>query len=148
MSGFADIYAGMERLERQIREAGRRGLHDSIPLLESDAKASGAYNDQTGATRASTVAFIVTEGDGGSDRAEAALAAGEALNPGHGTAEEITLDNLAETDYAILTAMMDYDKFLEIKNAGAHAVIEPAMTQQAGQVAARVFAAIRLELGE
>ncbi len=141
--GWDTIFQGLDALEQRIEQAAIRGLERGAEQLEAQAKATDAYNDQTGATRASTVAFVAHRGDDGSTDVNAARAAGDAHNPEKGITVSFSyMPAEAENPHVILTAMMRYDIHLETARAGQNAFIGPTLVANSPMVADAAFAAI------
>lgn len=59
----------------------------AVPVIEADAKATDSYNDDTGATRAGTVAYVATEAEERDEVVEAVEAA-NALRPESASVED------------------------------------------------------------
>ena len=140
---FDPILAALDSiLVPAIEEALAAGLQSGAEQLQSLAQATSAYNDDTSATRSGTVAYAATPQDDGSAAFDAALAAVEAHNPGHGQSVGIG-ESVDENSYAVvLTSATDYINHLESDHAGARAFIAPTMQQNAPQITAAVAAAL------
>src|SRR5215212_1906113 len=129
MTDFADIFAGLDHMERTIEQGATKGLQTGAGLLQGIAQASTAYDDQTGATRAGTVAYAATPKDDGSGAFAAALAAVQEHNAEHafsGTTDEGVDD---DTYAVVLTVPTDYIGHLVVEHAGAHDPIGGVMQQ-------------------
>jgi hypothetical protein len=144
-SDFSSALAGLDELFKRVEAGAARGLAAGADALEADAQGATVYRDVSGATRASTVAYVAWSQDDGSGAAAAALAAGEAKNPGRGVRESADIGGQDQV-VVVLTAMMDYDADLETRRAGAQAFLGPALDQHAGQLLAAAGRGIAEEL--
>jgi len=143
--GFESIFIDLDALAPRIVGGAVRGLIGAADELADAARGSGAYEDQSGATRAGTTAYVVggnVDGSGALARGAAEVAA---RNPGHEFVESI--DGGGENEVVVvLTVPTDYADDLETKNAGAHAFIGPAMTSGVGALQAAALSGIAQEL--
>lgn len=118
-----------------VNEAAAVGAEEAAPIFEALTQQTDRYKNDTGATRASTVAYVAGRED---DRAEQARAAGEALNPGKSVEEQAEPEDPSAAATIITTAFMYYDDPLE-----AHTeFIAHATATANGQVADQIFATI------
>lgn len=115
MKASAQIRDQLRQLERQIRAGAAAGMARAAAEVEGVALATESYEDDTGATRAGTLAFVAGDGDSGRGRVREAAAEVEYLNPGSAVVEAIT--GPARGDLAlILTAITSYSAFLELRD--------------------------------
>lgn len=136
--GFDTMKQGLDTLAQRIDLAAREGLVDAVPTVEAHLKATTAYNNQTGATRASSIVFV--EGAEGADVTDA-IAQVVALNPGFEAAESMDTDPDAIT--VIATAYTEYTLDLHTDYGGQHAFLDDVLVGDAGYLADEAFAAIR-----
>lgn len=131
---------GFDRLLKHLAELGdaaapaaAQAMKPGAAALEATAKSSSGYEDQTGATRAATTAYVM---GGGLDESGAVTAAADVVadkNPGKSfvtDGDEIGPDEVA----VILTVPTIYDEDLETKKSGAYAHLGPALTQARPQL--------------
>jgi hypothetical protein len=138
---FIAMYRTLELLGERADRAMLRSLQYSTRELENAAKETDAYNDDTRATRESTVAFVL--GHDTMNRAGWAEAVAESLREGHGV-RTIQADeaNIGGSGYTIvLTAGTDYTQHLELANAGQNAFLVPTMDEYCPRIAERTFRA-------
>lgn len=135
MPRHSDIAAGLDRLQRTAIEAARRGLQTGAAELTGAMQATTAHGDDTGATRASYVAY--EESQGGAFGT--ALSAASALNPGH-TASESVGGGGEDVIAVVATSATDYQRDLE---TGDLATIGPLFDQYAGKIATAAFDAVK-----
>ena len=139
---FSEIIAGLDRLPQLLAQAAARGLAQGAQALEADALGTNAYNDDTGGTRAGTVAYVATADDDGSAAFNAAYGAAETENPGHGASEEAGEQPDADTMYVVLTVATDYAWVLEQGHGGAHAFVGRTMQEHAAAIQQAAAAAV------
>jgi hypothetical protein len=148
---FAQLERELDELTRRITAAARRGLEAEAQAMERDAKNTSAYLGMSGATRASTIAFVVDEGDDGSARLAAAYAtAAEHLAGFVGHAGNAHLEPSGAVGpgeiAVVLTVPTDYIDNLEIEHGGEKAFIGPTMDKFRSRLARRAARSIREEL--
>jgi hypothetical protein len=152
--GWDEMFAELDALPERLMDALRAGMATRTPQLESTAKATGLYRDQTGATRASTIAFVEGVDDG---KLEAAQATGqavydasrEALSLPPRTAVINEADDAPDDPTSIraaATAMMDYDLLLCRSHAEAHNFLGEAMDVGADALAEGAWNGLRAVL--
>ncbi len=117
-----DEYA--QHIERQSEIGLRAGAADATSYMRSIGP-----HGATGATRAGSVAYVVTPGDSGSSALGAAVSAVEALRPGASATSSGTLAPGAIG--VVITVPTNYQASLEVDNAGAQAVITPTLNAYA-----------------
>lgn len=128
--GFESIFAGLDKLVRQVEQAAVVGLDAGASALQAEAQATDAYAGVTGATRAGTVAYVSGVGVDTASVFGQAVAEVRDRNPEHvlvETAEGGGPDELV----VVLTVPSDYIQLLETGVAGEKAFIGPTMTKQA-----------------
>src|SRR5262245_60090026 len=124
---FAQWRAEIERWRLRVQLGAAQGMAEAMPALQAAARSTDLYADDTGATRGSTVGYVVS-GDGQlsqEDIADNALAFAEERNPGSGSDEyvDVAPDEVA----GFLTAFTDYAPDLENRGGGADGFIGPTM---------------------
>lgn len=144
-NGFDGILAGLEQLGRDIEAAAVRGLANGAAEIQATARASAAYTNDSGATRASTVAFVVVGGGADGTVVDAALAEAEQNRPGSGQAVELSFVD-RDNPRVVVTAMTNYVEPLVVKYAGQNDFLGPTMDSDAPRLMDAAFAAIEQEL--
>jgi hypothetical protein len=132
-----NVLAGLDRMMARISDGIDQGLNAGATLIETTDKETEAYHGMSGATRASSTAYVIGNGKDGSSEASAGYqAAVEALTgfTGHEgqalkTDSGITLQS-AERGI-ILTTFTDYAQDLETANAGEKAHLGPSLLSKA-----------------
>lgn len=133
MGTFDDILRHLDDLPRRQIAGAVEGARVGAQTLQDAARETGTYQNQSGATRAGTVAYVVGGGYDGSGLLHQAVAAAEQLNPGQTethTAGTVGPDEIV----VILTAATTYAGVLETRFAGQQAFIEPTMTAYANEL--------------
>jgi hypothetical protein len=115
-------------MEAHDQQRAARGLAVGAQAMQATMQQTTAYNDDTGATRAGTVAYVVTPQDDGSAAVGDAVAAVEAENLGRSATGRGTLPGEIGV---VATVPTDYQRHLEVMQAGAHAVLAPGLTAHA-----------------
>ena len=136
---LAQFAADHELWTRAVYRAAAEGVAAAMGALEADAKGTGIYADDTGATRGSTVGYVVS-GDGQIDeegRANAAFSVAEHRNPGSATDDYEDVG--AQEVVGILTVFTVYALDLETSRGG---FIGPTMDGGAPQLHNAAMAAI------
>lgn len=133
MTDFDNVFRALDQMQRQIEQAAVDGLRQAAGEVTAFLQASDAYGDQTGATRAGSIAFVVTPEDDGSGEFNAAYGAVAELNPGHAYAEDAEGPGPDEL-MLVATVPTDYQQHLETANAGDHATLRPAMEALGPQI--------------
>lgn len=136
MSGEEQIIANLQRLAQAQIAAIPDGLRSGAARIESDAAATTAYQGMSGATRASTVAYVVGAGADETSQATAAAntAAGLLQNfTGHeGRSQLSSVPGPGLwVAWIILTVMTDYILKLETERAGEKAFIADTLLSNA-----------------
>jgi hypothetical protein len=142
---FSQLYAWLDTAEDRVTRGAHTGLEKGASVLEDAAKATAAYNDQTGATRAGTVAAVISTIDDGSGKLSSAQGAAEGLNPGHGQ-NNVSIGPSADAVVVALTSQTDYAIDLETEHAGRNAFIAPTMQQYSGQLDQFAAAGVKQEI--
>lgn len=146
MSGeFDNVFRALDQLQRAIIEAAEDGLRQAAEDVTAFLQASDAYGDQTGATRAGSIAFVATPQDDGSGEFNAAYGAVAELNPDHAYAEEAG-GPAADEIMLVATVPTDYQQHLETANAGDHATLRPSMEALTPQIQATWTRAVEAKL--
>lgn len=126
MGDFDAILARLAEMERLAEQGAADGLRLGASGVQDALQATTAYNNDTGATRAGSVVYVVGEGVNDLDRVEAAAQAAEALNPGHSQAAPA--GTVEDGHIAVVaTSATDYADHLETEQAGARAFLGPIM---------------------
>ena len=100
------------------------GLKGAAAGVTFEMRQTVAHGDQTGATRANYTAYAVGRGADGSQELGRAVAAVEALNPGHSETGSVTINGELGV---VVTSATDYQDKLETENAGQKAVLGPTI---------------------
>jgi len=117
--------------------------------VEDDAKSTDTYQNVTGATRASTVAFA-HDAVQLPEIAFEAVAVANNLNPGHADDDSLPpLDgmNIGELALTVMTAT-DYSYWLNIRNGGESMYLEAAIANNIDLIMKEVVEYIDLEVSE
>lgn len=131
---LADIERGLREMEAFYRQRAARGLRAGAADMQATMRATTVYNDDTGATRAGTVAYVVGDGDSGASVLAEAVDAVEDKNPGSSATAPVTIDG----DLGVVaTIPTDYQEELEFANQGDRAVLGPALDLFADTLTAR-----------
>ncbi len=118
-SGFDTIFRFLDELPQEVKRAAVVGLKNGAAAMESEAQSTGTYNDQSTATRASTIAYVATsENDGSSEALRAYDEAVSRLADFRGHSGQPLIEDSGETIgpdevKVILTSMDDYVQWLE-----------------------------------
>lgn len=132
---FSAIDRFLDSFVEQVTARARVGLAAGANDMQAAMRQTSAYNDDSGATRAGTVAYVVGPGATGAAELAAAVRAVEAENPGHGA----TAGGALAGDVGVVaTIPTDYQRFLESERAGQNAVLAPALAAFADELTARV----------
>lgn len=151
---FEKIEQWLDDLPMMIPLAAEEALQPAVTRLMQAAEDSRLYGNRSGATRASTIAYVAGSA-GETGGFGAAAGAGEALieayfaftgkrpRPIDRVAIE-TVEPLGGPDatHVILTALMEYDEFLFTVNGGAKNALGEALLAQGPNLAAVAFAGI------
>lgn len=130
MSDFDDFLAPFDRwVGGQVKKAGR-GLVAGAARLEARAKSTRAYQDDTGATRAGTVAYVVGESD---ERFTEAIAAVLDKNPLEIASEELPGPEPG-VGRIVLTVPLTYTVLLELARAGANGFLFVSLYHEVGGI--------------
>lgn len=138
------LLEGLDRLEAAILAAAREGMEQGAELMQGVAVATDAYQDDTGATRAGTVAYVAGARGGGAADVRRAAAEVRRLRFDD---DQVELDQVAGPtgqDLAIvLTVPTRYAIDLETAHAGEHSFIRGTVLGQASRVFQLVMTNIR-----
>ena len=147
--GFDDIFSRLDALIPEVKRKAVEGARRGASLLQGDAQETNAYAGMSGATRASTVAYVATTEDDGSSKIGAALAAAESFLDGftghRGVAvlEDSGLSLDTDQVRIILTAPTDYIEGLHVWHGGQKAFLGDALESNAPQVFELIADAIK-----
>lgn len=125
--GFSQWRAELLAWQLRTHRAAAEGVSAAMPALESAARSTTIFHDDTGATRGSIVGYVVA-GDGSldqSDRADSAYNFAEERNPGSATDDYIAVG--ASEVVGILTTFTFYAPDLENRGGGENGFIGPTM---------------------
>jgi hypothetical protein len=125
---FSQIYAWLDTAESRITQGAHNGLTHGAGQLQAAAEQTAAYQDKTGATRAGTVAAVISTLDDGSGQLQAAAQAANEANPGHGE-QHVDLGPSEGQIAVVLTSQTDYAWVFAATHAGAHDWIGPTLDQ-------------------
>lgn len=139
---FVILDAQLEELERRVTEDIKRAMEQIAPAVQDAAQATTVYNNVTGATRASTVAYVLGLGDAYHPSFFLAFNEAESLNPGHGDPDPPRPPLPGEITLYVLSAT-DYSKWLNERRGSASAYLLDAIATNSGALQAAVNAAIR-----
>lgn len=113
--------------QRDTHLAAARGIAAEMPSLQTAARATELYGDDTGATRGSTVGYVIA-GDGSFDQegiADAAMDFADNRNPGSGSDDYV---EVSEGEIAgFLSAFTFYAPDLENRGGGTNGFIGSTM---------------------
>lgn len=132
MDGFDEAIAFLTALPRLVPAAAAAALDEQAPGVESDAQATVRYQDDTGATRGSTVAYVA--GGGAGALVGLAFSVAESLNPDHAVVEEESDPAGEQGATLVLTTFTDYTADLITMQGGARDFLAATMEQHAGQL--------------
>ena len=142
---IAEMIAGLTRLEAELIAAARRGMEDGAAQLQAVAVTTPAYNDDTGATRASTTAYVATSRGGGAAVIRRAAAEVRRLRFNDGQDELIEAEGpRGENLMIVLTVPTSYVIDLEERLAGLQAFLAPTLYSEAP----RIWAGVQREIAE
>lgn len=146
--GIDAIIANLRRLAQRSEAALAEGLGDGARIVEGDAQQTEAYVGMSGATRASTLAYVATQANSGESEAQGAYNAAAGLLQGYtgheGRPELVSVPGPGASEaWVVLTTPTDYAIKLETEFAGEKAFLADAMHQDAPHVQAAVVAALR-----
>lgn len=137
VSRWQDLYDGLVGLEREILKAEVRAARQGARDVERYAQQTWKYNDETGATRASTVAFV--KGFTRDDRIAEAEAIASQLNPGYAisAAEAVELyegDESGNQIEIVLTTGTIYTIYLETARGGQNAFLVSTLAAEYSEI--------------
>jgi hypothetical protein len=147
--GRGDFYKNLKGLQREILKAQVRAMRRGALMMQDTARNTVAYNDDTGATRASTFAFVqnFTRDEVPSLYENIA----DAINPGYGistvravyTSDEDFESPEAGDPAIILSTGTSYTRWLETAYGGHNAFLGPTIDEEGPAVYALVVEYIR-----
>lgn len=146
------VLAGLDQMMKRMSDGIDQGLNAGANLIEATDKETEAYLGMSGATRASSTAYVIGNGKDGSAEVSAGYQAAEAALTGftghEGRAQKtdsgITLQSSERG--IILTSFTDYAQALEIENAGAKAHLGPSLLSKAKVVTGFVATSVKQKL--
>jgi hypothetical protein len=131
---LTDVLARLDAYEAHVLAQVRRGASAGASEAEQAMQSTLAHGDVTGATRAGYRAIVVGPGQSGASELAGAVAAVEALNPGHSATSS---GRLAGDVGVIFTCPTDYQADLEQQQAGKKAVLGPTLDAYRDELTAR-----------
>jgi hypothetical protein len=145
---MSDMLTNWRRLTTQTIDAIRPGLEAGADIIEADAAQTTAYRGMSGATRASTIAYVADVGDRGDAEILSAYNAAAGLLQGFQGHEGQPHLGLvrgpgAHEAWIILTVPTDYILSLETEAAGEKAFLADTLHQDAPQAFNALVAALR-----
>lgn len=153
-AGFEAIIDALRFVGQVLEAAALQGMIDAAQVVEQDASITRLYDDETGATRQSTTAYVAG-GDYNGDsivdarRAQAqalydqALAAGVVGRKSFAVVDEVEPAQADSSFILILTALMDYDLFLATMQGGARDFITESLVGNAGLIQQQIARKLR-----
>ncbi len=151
MGDFDQVFRRLDALIPTARRGAIAGLVGAAPSVQASAQATTAYRGMSGATRDSTVAFVVADERPNPPEPDAAFAnaardlsgfVGHAGNPLSEPAGDVPADAIR----VVLTSMTDYVEALEADHAGQKAFLGPTMQAQAPRLTRAAARGIAAEL--
>lgn len=134
LSGIDDAIAWLTAFPALVPAAAATALEGVAQAMTNDAQATARYQDDTGATRASTIAYThdatgVVEGAG---LVGAAYQGAETYNGDHAVVEEVPDPAAPGGVTVVLTTFTDYTDDLVTMQGGARDFLGSTLTQHAG----------------
>lgn len=147
-TGISAMIRKLRDLKIEAVTAMEQGMDAGAANIEAEAAATTAYAGMSGATRASTIAYVATEQHTGAGAAQAAYGAAAAHLTGfQGHEGQPYLGPVPgpgpDTIQIVETVPTDYIAEIEFDNAGAKAFLADALHQQAPQAFDEVVQAVR-----
>lgn len=140
--GFSALFRHLDELVEESAQLAAEGLRPGASTLEARARATTAYQDDTGATRDGTVAYVIGGGVDDSSIIETAAGLVDAKNPGTSLVTDGDAVD-ADTVAVILTVPTEYEDDLETRAGGASAHLAPALDETAAALTAAAIAGLR-----
>lgn len=140
-----DMIKNIRAWEQRVIQEADKGAQIGAQDLENEAKDTALYGNVSGATRASTVAFVASERDSGTDKVLAAQSRGESFNPGQTQIEAIPGPGQGKS-IIYLTALTRYTKDLVTRRAGSQDFIGDTVYRQAASIVSTVFERVKRAL--
>jgi hypothetical protein len=131
---ISDLLARLDAYEAYALAQAQRGAAAVAGEAEQAMQSTLAHGDVTGATRAGYRAYVVGPGQSGASELAGAVAAVEALNPGHSATSS---GRLAGDVGVVMTCPTDYQADLEKQQAGLKAVLGPTLDAFRDELTAR-----------
>ena len=135
--GFETIFQWLDTLESRVKAAAFSGLEDGAFDMESEARQTVAYRGMSGATRASTIAYVATAENPNQGPIEIAydiaaeLLDGFTGHMGAANLEDSGITPSADEIVVILTVPTDYIDKLEFDNGGEKAFLKDTLDANA-----------------
>ena len=123
MNSIDDLLRNIDAFVARIEQESQHGMVAGMLLMEGDAKVTDAYENDTGATRLSTVGYVAGVND---ERFAEAAALAASRNPDH-VARDTAPAAPDGTVRGILTAPTDYAIDQEQERGGNNAWIAPTI---------------------
>lgn len=151
-AGFTpeSIKANMQKFQQQALQAAKIGARAAARLLQQNAESTTAYSGITGATRASTIAYVA-DANGAAEfdtayNVASLLLEGNTQHDGQVYRAPTAGPPRDDDILIILTVPTDYIRLLETENAGRKAFLKDALVEEASEMTQRIAAAIRAGL--
>lgn len=137
MSDFDSVLRAFEQHIAQQEAALLRGLERGAEQLTEAGQGADSYNQQSGATREGTIAYVSTAENDGSAVFNAAKARVEDKNPGQSIGESGPAAT-PDAPMIVFTVPTSYQFALELANGGDHAFLAPLLDANAPQIHAAI----------
>jgi hypothetical protein len=141
--GIDTIQKNVTRLAERVNAQVVSSARQQAPLLEAYARRTRKFRDISGATRASTVAVVVTADDSGDRALQTAQAMAEALRPGSTLVEPGPALAANELASVRLTALTRYVRELCVNHAGRKDFLTPSMLTGGSRMVKAIFADVQ-----
>lgn len=143
-----DMLANWRALTQRTLSAIRPGMEAGADIIEAAASATTAYRGMSGATRASTIAYVADQADRGDAEIVAAYnAAAGRLQGFQGHEGQPHLGDApgpaANQTWIVLTVPTDYILNLETENAGEKAFLADSLLQNAPAAFGALIASLK-----
>lgn len=122
-----------ERWSANVERAAVYALEQAVESVMSDAKATTSYTDDTGATRASTVAYVQSHTFGRNPIAEHARSIAGSIRPGSASDEPPPAPVRGTVELVAYSAT-DYSYHLNIRDAGESMYLSDAVLGNSGLI--------------
>lgn len=143
---MGELLKGFDAYLTRLAAGTVDGLGAVARNIEQDAVETDAYQDDTGATRDSTTAYVIGLGIDDSDRFEAAADKARAFNPDH--VDVTTVGTVPDAiGLVVLSTPTDYAIDLERDYGGQHAYLAETLLTGAASAISTIAKAVRRRLG-